>query len=183
MVWETYLTCLLLISDRFTDIERRNLGIVSCTTFTSNVLLLTCTTFIRLYTTSLFSHLLFPILIDNFFITLSDNVQNISTNFETVTAAANTQVQLKCITSYSKFLKAETFWMFQGKNLNETDSRYKTETYKLNTSELTQEGQMSLWISNVSDPDFGFYSCAMNTSMGLSSATIVLAQMETGTGI
>ena len=134
-------------------------------------------------TTSLFSHLLPQISINSFFITLSDNVQNISTNFETVRAAANTQVQLKCITSYSKFLKAETFWMFQGEKLNETDSRYKTETYKLNTSELAQEEQMSLWISNVSDPDFGFYSCAMNTSMGLSSATIVLAQMETGTGI
>ena len=97
--------------------------------------------------------------------------------------AANTQVQLKCITSHSKFLETETFWMFQGEKLNKTNSRYKTETYKLNSSELREEEQMSLWISNVSDPDFGCYSCAMNTSMGLSSVTIVLAERKTKRGI
>jgi len=99
-----------------------------------------------------------------------------------VQAAANTQVQLKCITSYLKFLEVETFWLFQGDKLNETDSRYKTETYKLNSSELTREEQMSLWISVISAPDFGDYTCALNTSMGLSSATIVLVQMKSETG-
>ena len=74
------------------------------------------------------------------------------------------------------------FWTFHGERLNETDSGYKTETYKLNSSELTREEQMSLWIRNVSDPDFGCYSCALNTSMGLSSATIVLAQMKSQKG-
>jgi len=111
-----------------------------------------------------------------------DNVQNISTILETVQAAANTQVQLQCITSYLKFLEAETFWMFQGDMLNETDPRYRTETYKLKSSKLTREEQMFLWISIISAPDFGRYTCALNTSMGLSSATIVLAQMKSETG-
>lgn len=98
-------------------------------------------------------------------------------------AAANTQAQLKCETSCFTFLEAQTFWMFQGVKLNETESRYKTATYKLNSSDHTREEQMSLWISNVSDPDFGSYTCVVNTSMGLSSATIILAQMNTETGI
>ena len=112
---------------------------------------------------------------NRFIVILLENVQNISANLETVQAAANTQVQLKCITSYSKFLEPEIFWTFQGEKLNESDSHYKTGTYKLNSSELTHAEQMSLWIRNVSDPDFGCYSCALNSSMGLSSATIVLA--------
>lgn len=122
------------------------------------------------------------LLLNRFIFILLDNVQNISTILETVRAAANTQVQLKCITSYSNFLEAEMFWTFQDEKLNDTDSRYKTETYKLNSSEFTREEQMSLWITNISDPDFGCYSCALNSSMGLSSATIVLAQMKSEKG-
>lgn len=116
-------------------------------------------------------------------LTLPDNVQNISTDWETVEAATGTQVQLKCIASYPAFQEAKTFWMFQGAMLNETGSHYKIGTYKLNSTDLTQTEQMSLWINNISDPDFGRYTCVVNTSLGMSSAVIFVVQKETEKGI
>ena len=116
-------------------------------------------------------------------LTLSDHVQNISTNWETVHVAENTQVQLKCIASYPPFLEVETFWMFQGVVLNETGSRYKTGTYQLNSTDLTRTEEMSLWINNISDPDFGPYTCVLNTSLGMSSAAIFVVQKEIEKGI
>ena len=122
------------------------------------------------------------ILIDSFLLPHVENLQNISTNWKTVQAAANSQVQLKCTASYLAFTEADTLWMFEGVILNETDSRYKTNRNKLNSSDITRTEQMSLWISNVFDSHFGNYSCAVNTSLGMSSETILLVQMTTEKG-
>lgn len=73
--------------------------------------------------------------------------------------------------------------MFQGVVLNETGSRYKTGTYQFNSTDLTRTEEMSLWINNISDPDFGPYTCVLNTSLGMSSAAIFVVQKEIEKGI
>ena len=114
--------------------------------------------------------------------TLLDDFQNIIANRETVEAATNTQAQLKCIASYPAFLEAETFWMFQGVMVDKTGLLYHAGTNKLNSTDLTRTEQMNLWINNISDPDFGRYSCVVNTSLGMSSASVFVVKTETGKG-
>ena len=117
--------------------------------------------------------------------TFPDNVQSISSNWKTLQVATNTEVQLKCTTTYPAFLKAEaeTFWMFEGDKLNQSDSRYKTDTSEIDSSEMARTEQMTLIISNVSESDFGNYSCVVYTSFGMSVETILLAETKREMGI
>ena len=114
--------------------------------------------------------------------TLPDDFQNIIANRETVEADTNTQAQLKCTASYPAFLEAQTFWMFQGVMVDKTGSLYNVGTNKLNSTDLTRTEQMNLWINNISDPDFGRYTCVVNTSLGTSAAPVFLVKTATGKG-
>lgn len=99
--------------------------------------------------------------------------------------ALNTQVQLKCTSMYQAFIEVGTFWMFQGDKLNQSDPRYKTYTLRIADSSETKRKreEMILLISNVSESDFGNYTCALSTSLGISTEEIVLveAKQEIGT--
>ena len=111
-----------------------------------------------------------------------ENLQNISTSSTTVQATTDSQAQLKCLTSYSPFLEAETFWLFQGVTLNNTDVHYETIAQQLNSSGTWRTVEMSLGIENISDFDFGNYSCVINSSVGMSLERILLVQIQTGIG-
>ena len=73
--------------------------------------------------------------------------------------------------------------MFEGEKLNQSDSRYKTDTSEIDSSEMARTEQMTLIISNVSESDFGNYSCAVYTSLGMSVETILLAETKREMGI
>ncbi|PFX30430.1 Roundabout-like 2 [Stylophora pistillata] len=110
---------------------------------------------------------------------VKDNVQNISTKWETTYAALNTQVQLKCTSMYKAFLEVATFWMFQGNKLNQSDPRYKTYTLGVESSEARRKSEeMILVISNVSESDFGTYTCALSSSFGMSTEKIALEEAK-----
>lgn len=113
----------------------------------------------------------------------SENLQNISTSWKTVQATTDNPAQLKCLTSYSPFLEAETFWLFQGGALNNTDVHYETIAHQLNRSRTWRTVEMSLGIKNITYSDFGNYSCVINSSVGMSLERILLVQIQKGIGI
>ena len=107
--------------------------------------------------------------------TTLDGLQNISANWKTVKAAAGTSAQLMCQAFHSTFIDANTFWLFQGVMLNDAlGARFKIGEFRWKSSNFSQTVEMKIEINNLSVSDFGSYSCAINTTAGVSSELVFL---------
>ena len=107
--------------------------------------------------------------------TTLDGLQNISANWKTVKAAAGTSAQLMCQAFHSTFIDANTFWLFQGVMLNDAlDARFKIGEFRWKSFNFSQTVEMKIEINNLSVSDFGSYSCAINTTAGVSSELVFL---------
>ena len=102
----------------------------------------------------------------------------------------NGKAHLKCVTSHSPFLVVNYFWLFRGTLLNESGTllnesgtHFATYTHQFNPTSIWGATEMSLWIKNVSDLNFGKYSCVVNSSVGMSWRTIHLVRVKKGIGI
>ncbi|XP_074624222.1 contactin-3-like isoform X1 [Acropora palmata] len=116
-----------------------------------------------------------------------ENLQNISTKWEKVQVSPNGKAHLKCVTSHSPFLVVNYFWLFRGTLLNESGTllnesgtHFATYTHQFNPTSIWGATEMSLWIKNVSDLNFGKYSCVVNSSVGMSWRTIHLVRVKKG---
>ena len=90
-------------------------------------------------------------------------------------AAAGTSAQLMCQAFHSTFIDANTFWLFQGVMLNDAlDARFKIDEFRWKSFNFSQTVEMKIEINNLSVSDFGSYSCAINTTAGVSSELVFL---------
>ena len=90
-------------------------------------------------------------------------------------AAAGTSAQLMCQAFHSTFIDANTFWLFQGVMLNDAlGARFKIGEFRWKSSNFSQTVEMKIEINNLSVSDFGSYSCAINTTAGVSSELVFL---------
>ena len=80
-----------------------------------------------------------------------------------------------CQAFHSTFIDANTFWLFQGVMLNDAlDARFKIGEFRWKSSNFSQTVEMKIEINNLSVSDFGSYSCAINTTAGVSSELVFL---------